>query len=173
MAKSADLRAYVEHVVKHAAESGQHGAPHFSLSRTLAPSDISDATETRWARRLDEPLWGRTWLLLDEARVVGHLDLRGGRLRAEMHRAVLAMGIQMAFTGRGHGMRLMQEAVAWARDVARLSWIDLGVFATNTRARKLYARAGFVETGFVRDAFRIDGGVRIDDVPMTLSLVTK
>jgi ribosomal protein S18 acetylase RimI-like enzyme len=60
--------------------------------------------------------------------------------------------------------------VAWARSEAKLLWIDLGVFATNTPARKLYTRMGFVELGFRRDAFRVLEGVPIDDVQMTLKL---
>lgn len=170
MARGSDVRAYAEHIAAHAAESGQNGAPHFSLSRTLSARDVLEAAESRWGRRLDEPLWGRAWLLCDGARIVGHLDLRGGRVKAEMHRAVLSMGLRAPYTGQGHGMRLIETAIAWARDVAKLAHVDLGVFATNERARKLYKRAGFVETGYVRDAFRIDAGVRIDDVPMTLSL---
>jgi RimJ/RimL family protein N-acetyltransferase len=45
------------------------------------------------------------------------------------------------------------------------------VFAGNARARKLYQRMGFIETGWVRDCFRIDG-VTIDDISMVLDLRT-
>ena len=103
-------------------------------------------------------------------RVVGHLELRGGRVLAEMHRATLGMGLLGAYTGQGHGSRLVEAAVRWARDEAGLRWIDLGVFAGNTPARKLYARMGFVEIGQRPDAFRLDAGPSIDDVQMTLKL---
>src|SRR5215475_14220344 len=72
------------------------------------------------AKGLDEPLWGRLWLLTSERRVVGHLELRGGRVPAEMHRATLGMGILSAYTGRGHGRRLVEAALCWARDEAGL-----------------------------------------------------
>ena len=103
-------------------------------------------------------------------RVVGHVELRGGRVRAELHRAVLAMGIQRAFTRQGYGPRLIEVAVRWARDEAKLSWIDLGVFSHNEPARKLYSRMGFIELGMQRDAFRIDAGLSVDDIRMTLKL---
>ena len=80
------------------------------------------------------------------------------------------MGIQRAFTGQGHGQRLIEVAVRWARDEAKLAWIDLGVFAHNLPARKLYRRMGFVEQGLHRDAFRLDAGLSVDDIQMTLEL---
>jgi RimJ/RimL family protein N-acetyltransferase len=91
-------------------------------------------------------------------------------MAAELHRALLGMGIERPFTGKGNGRRLMEAAIAWARDTRRLSWIDLGVFANNVPARKLYARMGFVEIGMRRDAFRVDDGVSVDDISMTLEL---
>ncbi len=48
-------------------------------------------------------------------------------------------------------------------------WLDLGVFAHNTRARAVYRKAGFVELATTRDQFRV-GGTSIDDVMMTLAL---
>ena len=67
--------------------------------------------------------------------MVGHVELRGGGSRAEMHRATLGMGIQLAHTSQGHGRRLIDAAITWARDDAGLAWLDLGVFSANDRAR--------------------------------------
>jgi len=102
--------------------------------------------------------------------VVGHLELRGGRITAEMHRATLGMGLGRAYTGQGYGRRLVEVAVRWAREDAGLSWIDLGVFAGNERARRLYQRMGFVQQGAREDAFRIDAGVSVTDIQMALDL---
>jgi len=57
----------------------------------------------------------------------------------------------------------------WALKETSLAWIDLGVFAHNLAARRLYERLGFRETGRSRDAFRIDDE-RIDDIQMVLDL---
>ena len=46
--------------------------------------------------------------------------------------------------GRGLGQQLLQEAENWARGQG-LGHIQLHVFATNARARSLYARAGYSE----------------------------
>ncbi len=168
--ESDDPEAYARHIVEHMAESGRGGMPHFAISRVWSRDEVRAGFVGRLAKGLDEPLWGRTWLLMDTERVVGHLELRGGRVPAEMHRATLGMGLLRAYTGRGHGARLVEAAVRWARDDAGLGWIDLGVFSNNGPARKLYTRMGFVEIGLREDAFHLDAGPRIDDVLMALRL---
>jgi RimJ/RimL family protein N-acetyltransferase len=166
-----DPDAYARHIVDHMAESGRGGLPHFAISRLWSRDDVRAGFVSRLSKPLDEPLWGRTWLLVEGAsRVVGHLELRGGRVPAEMHRATLGMGILRAHTGRGHGRRLVDAAVCWARDAAGLTWIDLGVFASNAPARKLYARMGFLEIGRREDAFHLDAGPQVDDIQMALRL---
>jgi RimJ/RimL family protein N-acetyltransferase len=165
-----DLEAFARHLVDHMTESGRDGAPHFAPTRSLSREEVRAAAFGRWSKRLDEPIWGRAFLLCAGERVVGHLELRGGRIQAEMHRATLGMGISRAFTGQGHGRRLIETAIAWAREEAGLSWIDLGVFASNERARRLYQRFGFVELGTREDAFRIDAGIAVTDIQMTLDL---
>jgi RimJ/RimL family protein N-acetyltransferase len=165
-----DADAFARYLVEHLAESGREGSAHFAPARSLSRDDIRAAARSRWSRGLDEALWGRAFLLWMEDRVTGHLELRGGRIPAEMHRAMLGMGVLRRHTGQGHGRRLIEAAVAWARGDTKLAWIDLGVFATNARARALYVRAGFVEQGLRPDAFRIDAGVAVDDVLMALDL---
>jgi RimJ/RimL family protein N-acetyltransferase len=165
-----DPDAYARHIVEHMAESGRGGLPHFAISRVWSREEVRASFVARLVKGLDEPMWGRTWLLVDEQRVVGHLELRGGRVPAEMHRATLGMGILRAYTARGHGRRLVETALRWAREEAGLGWIDLGVFSNNAPARKLYARMGFVEVGLREDAFHLDAGPRIDDVQMTMRL---
>ena len=165
-----DPDAYAQHIVEHMAESGRGGLPHFAISRVWSRDEVRTSFIGRLAKGLDEPLWGRAWLLVDERRIVGHIELRGGRVPAEMHRTTLGMGMLRAFTGQGHGARLVETAVRWARDEAGLRWIDLGVFSANAPARKLYARMGFVEVGLREDAFHLDAGPKIDDVQMALRL---
>jgi len=165
-----DADAFARYLVEHLAESGREGSAHFAPARSLSREDIRAAAQSRWSRGLDESLWGRGFLLWMDERVAGHLELRGGRIPAEMHRATLGMGVLRRHTGHGHGRRLLEAAIAWARDDTGLAWIDLGVFASNARARALYVRMGFVEQGLRPDAFRIDAGLAVDDVLMALDL---
>lgn len=173
LAGRGDADAFARYLVEHLAESGREDSAHFAPSRSLSRSDIRAVAQSRWARGLDEALWARGFLLWMGERVAGHLELRGGRIPAEMHRATLGMGVLRRHTGQGHGRRLIEAAVAWARDDARLAWIDLGVFANNARARALYVRMGFVEQGLRPDAFRIDAEIAVDDVLMALDLVRR
>lgn len=171
LADLGDLDGFSDHVLRHSAESGKEGSVHFAISRTPQRTSVRDSARQRWERGLDEALWGRTFLLLDAgSKIVGHLELRGGRFPSEMHRAVLGMGIERAFTGKGYGAQLIEASLAWARASTRLVWIDLGVFEHNAPARKLYQRMGFVENGIRQDAFRIDSGVAVTDISMSLKL---
>lgn len=171
-ARLCDAGDFATYVAEHVGESGRGGSPIFALSRSVSRDDIRLRSLERWGREIREPLWGRAWLLWagEPRRVAGHIELVGGRVPAELHRAVLAMGMLRPHTGKGYGARLIDTAVAWARSEAKLLWIDLGVFANNAPARKLYARMGFVELGLRRDAFQLEDGVSIDDIQMTLRL---
>ena len=166
-----DLPALFGHTCRHAGESGRDGDVVF---RPRAHHEVIDEVAVRehvraaWERRLDEPLWQRTWGVIVDRAIVGHLDLHGGRMPAELHRATLGMGIERRARRRGFGRALLDTAIAWAR-AQGLAWLDLGVFAHNEVARALYRSVGFVEIGYAKDQFRVEGAI-IDDVTMTLAL---
>jgi ribosomal protein S18 acetylase RimI-like enzyme len=167
----ADLPALVAHITRHSAESGKDGDVIFRPRSSATPIDefaTIDRHRLGWTQALDEPYWLRTWGLVIAGHVRGHLDLHGGRLPSERHRATVGMGIERGWRGQGHGRALLATAIAWAR-TSELAWLDLGVFAHNQRARALYRAAGFVEVGITRDRYRVDG-VAIDDVAMVLAL---
>ena len=166
-----DLPALVAHIARHSAESGRDGDLIFRPRSSDAPIDELATIERHqvgWAQPLDEPFWLRTWGAVIDGEIRGHIDLHGGRLPSEFHRAMLGMGVERGARGRGVGRALLATVIAWARN-AELAWLDLGVFAHNQRARALYAAVGFVEVGVTRDRFRVDGLV-IDDVAMVLAL---
>jgi RimJ/RimL family protein N-acetyltransferase len=172
LAEIADIEAYADHITRHAAESGRDGMPYFALSRKVDRPTTMTATLERWNRPCKEALWGRTFCLFETGtrHVVGHCELRGGRVPEEFHRATLGMGIERPYTKQGHGGRLITVASEWARKTLKLSWIDLGVFEKNEPARKLYKRMGFVENGARLDAFHVDDGVHVTDISMSLKL---
>jgi RimJ/RimL family protein N-acetyltransferase len=166
-----DLVALVAHIARHTAESGHDGDLIFRPRDSDAPVDELATIERHklgWAQPVDEAFWLRTWGVSQDGHIIGHLDLHGGRMPSEAHRAMLGMGIERAHRGQGHGRGLLAAAIAWARE-AGLAWLDLGVFAHNPRARALYRSVGFVEVGTTRDRYRVDGR-QIDDVAMALRL---
>jgi GNAT superfamily N-acetyltransferase len=165
------LPPLVAHIARHSRESGRGGDLIFRPRSSDAPIDEPAAIERHragWALSLDEPYWLRTWGAVVDGHIRGHLDLHGGRLPSEFHRAMLGMGVERSWRGKGHGRALLGAAIGWARG-AGLAWLDLGVFAHNHRARTLYASVGFVELGTTRDRYRVDDAV-IDDVAMALAL---
>lgn len=171
-ATESEAYAFAKFVVAHAAESGKSGAPFYSVMAKVDIEEVESAALARWSRRLNEPNWGRAMLLWasDPRRVVGHAELRGGRVPAEMHRATFAMGLATSVRGRGWGRKLAEASLAFAKDTAKLTFVDLGVFAHNTPALALYEKLGFVETGRRADAFRIEGFGETIDIMMTLDL---
>ena len=165
-----DSGPYADHAVAHMAESGKNGAPVFAPGHRTSREEVRDQAQLRWARKLSEPAWGRAWALFAEGRMVGHIELRGGRITTELHRATLGMGLLQAFTGRGYGGKLVDVALDWARDETKLGWVDLGVFSNNEPAIKLYERKGFDRCFVRKDAFRLEDGTSLDDIFMSLRL---
>jgi ribosomal protein S18 acetylase RimI-like enzyme len=168
---TSDMRDLLEHLRRAAQESGRDGDVVFRPRSVHEPFDDKASRErhrTAWLRAVGEPHWARTWGLIVDGALAGHVDLHGGLLLGEQHRATLGIGIERHGRGRGWGRGLMETAIAWAREQG-IAWIDLGVFSDNAPARVLYAKLGFVEIGTWRDRFRVDGK-HIDDIQMTLAL---
>lgn len=171
MLTDADFPALFAHLCRHGDESGRDGDVIFrprSQHEVMDEVQLGTRHRAGWGRSLDQPLWLRTWGVIVDNAIVGHLDLHGGRLPAELHRATLGMGVERRARRKGFGRALLDTAIAWARG-NQLAWLDLGVFAHNEVARALYRAVGFVEVGLVKDQFRVDG-VAIDDVAMALAL---
>jgi GNAT superfamily N-acetyltransferase len=64
------------------------------------------------------------------------------------------MGVHREWRRLGMGQRLLDVAIEWAKADQQMEWIDLQV-------------AGFTETGFIRDCFRMDGR-QVDYLSMAL-----
>lgn len=161
---------FAEHMERHVAESGRHGV-HFMPFLASDPDRPMGVAPDRLLLDLDQKGWVRCWVAVDADtdHVVGHVDLKGSKLRTGLHRCELGLGIEEPWRGQGLGTRLMQVAIGFARAEPRLHWIDLCTFSTNTPARALYRKLGFTEVGLVRDRFRLDGQ-SVDDVQMVLQV---
>ncbi|HZZ28416.1 MAG TPA: GNAT family N-acetyltransferase [Pirellulales bacterium] len=98
---------------------------------------------------------------LNGPQVVGWVDIKFFQLEGLRHRGALGMGIHSNYRGQGIGTRLMEAALAKARQRG-LMRVDLTVYATNTAAIALYRKLGFIEEGRMVKGRYIDG--RFDDV---------
>ncbi|HEU4882475.1 MAG TPA: GNAT family N-acetyltransferase [Longimicrobium sp.] len=100
--------------------------------------------------------------------VVGWCDVQRRMLEGFQHVGTLGIGMLPEVRGQGLGRRLMTTAIDAAREKG-MERIQLGVFASNTRAIALYESLGFVHEGLKRRARKFDGGYD-DDVMMALFL---
>ncbi|MEM7099357.1 MAG: GNAT family N-acetyltransferase [Pseudomonadota bacterium] len=167
--EATDLVLFEAHFARHRSESGRGGDYHFM---PFAPDDADGPNgmdPSTLARSLDEPGWQRWWVAKSGGNIVGHVDLKGGGIKAQLHRCELGIGIERAYRGRGLGRVLMNSAITFCQLSPSIEWLDLRVFAHNKNARHLYRSMGFEEYGLAPDWVRI-GPTKIDDVLMTLSV---
>ena len=141
------------------------------INLVLSPGefDMTVEQEQEFIAALDAS--GNSIMLVaeDAGEIVAMLTLTGGRRKTVRHAATLGITVARACRGQGLGTRLMQEAIAWARQSGVLRRIELEVFARNTGARRLYERLGFRVEGRKRGAIFRDGEY-LDDLLMGLLL---
>ena len=169
-----EVEAYLQHVAAVDADSGMDGAPHSHPYSVSEPFDFEAGRireVERWTTPTSDVGWRRAWALLDRDGLVGHLYLAGGPLPTGLHRADLGMGVLPSHRRRRGATRLLETAIAWARQEPGISWIDLNVFVDNLGAQYLYQQFGFEVIGRTADRFRVDGA-SLDDIAMTLDVAT-
>lgn len=99
---------------------------------------------------------GPQFVAIAGGEVVGWCDIRRHGLASNAHRGTLGMGIIAGHRGRGLGRRLIEAAMAQARERGFVR-IELGVRADNRPAIALYEKVGFAREGVARHAVFVDG----------------
>ena len=166
-----DLPALFAYLGEQLAENGRDGLLFQPMESTNegVPAALQERFTAGIATPAGQPGWRQVWIALDEAGgIAGHIDLRGRPEPASRHRTLLGMGVRHDLRRAGLGTRLVQEALAWAR-TAGFAWVDLEVLSQNHKARALYVRTGFHETGETPDLYRI-GGASVGAVSMSMRL---
>ena len=172
-----DAPAFADHLCRNLPTSGTGTTPIFFVRSRHTKLDhpaMVKRSEEWWSKQVGEPGWERGWGAFEgsgtEQRIVGAISLQTARYAdSQSHRAGLGMGIEDGFRSAGVGSGLMKASIDWAIEQKFLSWIDLGVFAHNHPARRLYEKFGFIEAGRTCDFCRIDGH-SVDDIQMVLDL---
>jgi ribosomal protein S18 acetylase RimI-like enzyme len=118
-----------------------------------------DETREFWEKQITQN--APAFFALDGHRVVGWLDIKFFEQEGLRHRGTLGMGIHSDYRGQGIGSRLMQAALANAKQSGLLR-VDLTVYCSNAAAIALYRKFGFVEEGRMIKGRYLDG--RFDDV---------
>ncbi len=104
----------------------------------------------------------------DSDRVVANTSFRFGVRRKLAHTAELGMGVLPSHQRAGLGSLMLARAIADMRAHPTIERLDLTVIASNTHARRMYAKAGFVEEGIKVRGLRQPDGRYDDEVMMAL-----
>ena len=90
-------------------------------------------------------------MALLDGRLVGWVTLLRARAEFCRHTAELGMGVIQGYRQIGIGTALMDYALQWAAEQG-IEKVNLGLRASNERARALYRKCGFIQEGYrVRD----------------------
>jgi len=101
--------------------------------------------------------------------IVGELTCKGNHRQALRHVGRLGISVSREFRHQRVGMRLVTEAMAWARNTGILKRIELNVYARNEAAIGLYTKFGFTLEGRLRGRMFHDGEY-LDDLAMACLL---
>ena len=127
-------------------------APPLNSTRDFVLSNIAKDVPQLVALRGDE--------------VVGWCDISPMSLEGFTHCGRLGMGVHKDLRRRGIGQRLVDQAIAKAKQ-QEIERIELEVFASNVPAIHLYTKVGFEVEGVKKNARKLDG-VYDDLVEMAL-----
>lgn len=85
------------------------------------------------------------------------------------HRCSIGICLKERYWGLGIGKLLMQEQIRCAKKMG-YEQMELGVFADNERAQRLYEKLGFEKWGEIKNAFRLKDGTYRNEIQMGLFL---
>jgi RimJ/RimL family protein N-acetyltransferase len=124
--------------------------------------------ERRYIRALKRHPDAAVYVAEDEGAIVGRLSVARDPHQASRHVADLGIMVAMSHRGQGIGRAMLDQAVAWARDVG-VSKIELHVFPWNEPAIRLYEKYGFEREGLRKRHYR-RGNEYVDAILMAYTL---
>jgi RimJ/RimL family protein N-acetyltransferase len=116
----------------------------------------SIADERRYLRALKRFPDAAVYVADDDGDVVGRISLARDPHPASRHVADLGLMVAATHRRRGLGTALLEQAVAWARDVG-VRKLELHVFPWNEPALRLYEAFGFEREGVRRGHYLREG----------------
>jgi ribosomal protein S18 acetylase RimI-like enzyme len=154
-----DAAAWLEMMVE---ATRTHPAAFLLSEREVAEMSSEHAAET--------VAHGNLHGLFEQDALIGFAGLHLWQLDRLRHRADIGpFYVAEARRGGGRADHLM-ETLAGIAGGAGVEWLDLWVSGSNGRARRFYARHGFLEVARREDAMRL-GSLSVEDVLMTRRLV--
>ncbi|MDN3679285.1 GNAT family N-acetyltransferase [Vibrio tapetis subsp. quintayensis] len=129
---------------------------------------LEDKFRNGFESKIGQPGWRKLWLVKDnDARILGHIDLRHDNGEYSFHRVTLGMGVDSSVRKQGLGRKLVESVIQFCHENTNIDWLDLNVLANNRPAKELYLKCGFQVIGEMSDCYRIDGQP-VSEITMTL-----
>jgi RimJ/RimL family protein N-acetyltransferase len=101
-----------------------------------------------------------------DGEVQGGLNFDVGERRRTRHAGTVAMSVDARWREHGLGFALMDALLRWAEGQPQIERVGLSVLSSNTRARRLYEKMGFVEEGRRVRALKLAPDRYVDEVLM-------
>ncbi len=98
--------------------------------------------------------------------VIGFLEFMNGSLRRIRHSGMFSMYIRKDLREEGIGSMLLEELIRWGTNDPLIEKLTLAVFSTNTRARSLYEKFGFIIEGNCPRDMKLSDGTYMDSILM-------
>lgn len=130
---------------------------------TEAPIDRASKRE-QFLEHLNSDRWGSLVAVGPDGDIVGQIGLKDMRGLIE-----IGMLVAPEERGRGIGSALLSAGLNWARSRSAHK-LTLQLWPDNEAARRLYARFGFVQEGYLRRQWKRRNGEIWDAVVMGLQL---
>ena len=86
------------------------------------------------------------------------------------HRASLGIALEDSYINAGLGTEMIKYAIETCKTMG-FERLELGYIEGNDRARKVYTRLGFVETGRIPQCMKYNDGTYADEILMSMSLL--
>lgn len=108
-------------------------------------------------RMIESSINGTDFLLIAEVdqEIVGYIMAERGRLNRVSHRAYIVVGIREGYRGRGIGTEFFKRLEKWAKE-QQLVRLELTVMCSNTSAKQLYEKNGFVVEGIKKKSMFVN-----------------
>lgn len=167
------LEDFYRYLAFHISENGWEGTtPFLPLSREQSKltEEMKSMFESGLEKNFGEQDWRKTWVALNrENNIIGHADIRLNDQPNAAHRVILGMGVDGHHRRQKTGFQLLMHVINVCKTDHAISWLDLEVIASNSKAKRLYDKMGFRQVGLTVDMFRIDT-VSYDYIAMTLNV---
>ncbi len=113
---------------------------------------------SRVEKIISQSITGDNLLLFAEhdSKIVGYISAQRNEIKRIKHTAYIVIGIRKAYQCKGIGTQFFDELNDWAKE-SNVKRLELTVMCSNTGARHLYEKNGFVIEGTKKCSMLVDG----------------